>query len=73
MNHEQYQKLCSDYGESIIADYIKRIDEWIQMKGKNPYKDFNLAIRNWLNRDGIKQKSADDFDIDKYKNLINMF
>lgn len=56
LTDEQYQKLAADYSEDIITDYIKKIDNWIQLKGKSPYKDFNLAIRNWLNRDGIQKK-----------------
>ena len=56
LTDEQYQKLAADYGEDIITDYIKKIDDWIQLKAKSPYKDFNLAIRNWLNRDGVQKK-----------------
>lgn len=51
----QYQKLISEYGETRITEYITKIDNWIQMKGKSPYKDFNIAIRNWLNRDNISK------------------
>lgn len=56
LTDEQYQKLTEDYGQDIITDYIKKIDDWIQLKGKSPYKDFNIAIRNWLNRDSIPKK-----------------
>jgi cobalamin biosynthesis protein CobT len=53
---EQHKKLVEDYGETYIEDYIQKMDEWIEMRGATPYKDFNLAIRNWLEEDGICQK-----------------
>lgn len=52
LTDDQYQQLVRDYGESVINDYIQRMDEYIQMKGKK-YKDFNLALRNWIKKDGI--------------------
>jgi predicted phage replisome organizer len=60
LTQEQYDKLCEDYGENFTKDYIRKMDEWLQIKGKNPYKDFNLALRNWLNKDNIKKRSNDD-------------
>lgn len=60
LTKEQYDKLCEDYGENLTKDYIRKMDEWLQIKGKNPYKDFNLALRNWLNKDNIKKRSNDD-------------
>lgn len=60
LTQEQYDKLCEDYGENFTKDYIRKMDEWLQIKGKNPYKDFNLALRNWLNKDNIKKRSSDD-------------
>lgn len=55
LTQEQYDNLVSDYSKSVVESYIKKMDEWIQLKGKSPYKDYNLAIRNWLNRDGVKK------------------
>ena len=52
LTDEQYSQLVKDYGESVMNDYIQRMDEYIQMKGKK-YKDFNLALRNWIKKDGI--------------------
>lgn len=52
LTDEQYNQLVKDYGKSVISDYIQRMDEYIQMKGKK-YKDFNLALRNWIKKDGI--------------------
>jgi len=52
----QYEKLIGDYGEQTVKEYIDKIDQWIQLKGKSPYKDFSLAIRNWIKRDGTPEK-----------------
>ena len=52
LTDEQYSQLVKDYGEPVMNDYIRRMDEYIQMKGKK-YKDFNLALRNWIKKDGI--------------------
>lgn len=71
LTDEQYKKLIEDYGESVTEDYIKRVDEWCQLKGKR-YKDYSIAIRNWINQDGVSQKS-ESFDVEKYKSLINKF
>ena len=73
LTDEQYEKLVSDYGESTITEYIRKIDEWIQMKGKTPYKDFSIAIRNWIKKDGVQKKSEHSYDLDDYKSLVNRF
>lgn len=72
LTDEQYQKLCDDYSKHSIDDYISKMDEWIQLKGKAPYKDYNLAIRNWIKRDGGNGKSAmnkgTSYDLDELDN-----
>lgn len=60
LTQEQYDKLCEEYGENSIKEYIRKMDEWLQMNGNKPYKDFNLALRNWLKRDNISKRSNDD-------------
>ena len=50
LTDEQYNRLVSDFGETITADYIKRCDEYIQQTGKK-YKDHSLTIRNWIGKD----------------------
>lgn len=72
LTDEQYKKLVSDYGESTITEYIKKVDDWIQLKGKTPYKDFNLAIRNWLSKDNITKKEAEPNGTDSklYQGLV---
>lgn len=47
LTDEQYSRLTADFGETKIADYIRRVDEYCQQHGKS-YKDYNLTIRNWI-------------------------
>ena len=54
LTDRQYNSLVENYGQTIIDGYIQKIDEWIQLKGKSPYKDFNLAIQNWLKKDNVQ-------------------
>ena len=49
----QYDKLIADYGESKTLEFIKKVDEYVQMTGKK-YKDFNLTIRKFINSDSLK-------------------
>lgn len=49
LTDSEHQKLISDYGTSIIDDYIQRLDEYIQTSGKK-YKDHNLTIRQWIRK-----------------------
>lgn len=53
LTEEQYGKLVDDYGKETAGKYIQRVDEYCQMHGKS-YKDYNLTIRNWMNRDGVR-------------------
>ena len=50
----QYSKLIEEYGESRIKLYIKKVDEYCQQVGKT-YKDYNLTIRNWMNKDNVQK------------------
>lgn len=59
LTDEQYARLCEDFGEHRVSEYIEKIDNWMQMYGKKPYKDFNLAIRQWMAKDGIHPKKKE--------------
>lgn len=75
LTSDQYNNLVSEYGKDKTDLYIKKIDEWVQLKGK-PYKDYNLAVRNWLNRDNeskAKSESEHSYDLDDFKSLVNSF
>lgn len=53
LSEEQHAKLTADFGEALVAEYIKRCDEYVQSKGaKKAYNDYNLTLRQWLKRDG---------------------
>lgn len=73
LTDEEYQRLCEDYSEKTISEYIRKIDEYLQMTGKKAYKDYNLAIRNWLNRDNIKKTTDKSGYEDDFSDLINIF
>jgi hypothetical protein len=64
----QYQSLVDDYGKSTIDRYIQDVDEWIQLKGKSPYKDFKLAILKWLKKDNIQPMAKYT-----YSNNVNQY
>lgn len=66
----QYKALISDFGETVVTDYIRKIDEWVQLKGKR-YNDYEIALRQWIAQDNATDKS--DFDVEKYKAFINKF
>ena len=70
LTQEQYNKLSEDYSYATIDDYIRKMDEWIQLNGKKKYKDYNLAIRNWITRDGIKKGQYYGKDSIIYDGLI---
>ncbi|MFT3952101.1 MAG: phage replisome organizer N-terminal domain-containing protein [Oscillospiraceae bacterium] len=57
LTQEQYEKLCSDFGQASADDYIKRVDEYCQGNGKH-YNDYNLTVRNWIRKDGEKNGNA---------------
>lgn len=59
-------KLIEDYSESTFNKYIKILDEWIEMKWYK-YKNHNLAIRNWINRDKEKWVVVSDVSNDYEK------
>lgn len=65
LTDEQYQKLLEDLGESKLAEYIKKVDEYCQQYGKS-YKDYNLTIRKWFKND---HKEAND----DYSNIITNY
>lgn len=73
LSDEQYGRLLSEFGEAVLTKYIRKIDEWIQLKGIQPYHDFELALKGWIEKDGASAKSGDDDGVEKYKFVINRF
>lgn len=61
LTDEEYKRLCDDFGQATADSYIKKVDEYCEMKGKS-YKNYYLAIRNtFMARDGVKCKK-DEFE-----------
>lgn len=77
LTDEQHSKLVSEYGESVIAECIERMDEWIEMKGKQkPYKNFSIAIKRWIKRDSENKPNnapltPDDYTRGHEKEFLN--
>ncbi len=58
LTQSQYRRLLAAYGEERTHAYIMQMDEWMQMKGKAPYKDYYLAIRRWIRKDQQEGKNT---------------
>lgn len=59
LTDEEYQRLCDEYGKKTADLYIGKCDEYCEIKPKS-YGNYNLAIRQWLNRDNVKKRSEED-------------
>lgn len=72
LTDEQHSRLIDDFGTDTVSEYVKRVDEYVQMKGK-PYKDYNLTIRNWISKDekggNFVNESSSGNASAKYSNL----
>ena len=67
LTDEQYSKLISDYGEQVTAEYIKRLDEYLENRRDKHYANHNLTIREWLNKGGVKKLSDQSATSEEYK------
>jgi len=54
LTEPEYKRLIEDYSKSVVDSKIEDLDTYISNKGKNPYKDHNKTIRNWMKRDNVK-------------------
>lgn len=55
LTDDEYTRLCEDYGKDTADYYIRKVDEYCEMKGKT-YQNYNLAIRNtFMARDNIRK------------------
>lgn len=50
----EFKKLNERFGESIILDYISKVDNYVESKSK-PYTNYYAAILNWLKNAGIQE------------------
>lgn len=66
LTDDEYSRLIDDYGKDTAELYIKKVDEYCEMKGKG-YKNYNLAIRNtFMKSDGVTPKKKRDPNVDPY-------
>ena len=71
LTEKELEGLIADFGKPIIDEYIERMDEWLELKGKSPYVNFNLAMRNWLKKANIKPtKVEDNSSVNQFTNFI---
>lgn len=54
LTDSQFKKLLEDYTEAQVRSYIRKVDEYCQQHGKS-YKDYNLTIRSWMNKDNVQK------------------
>ena len=65
--------LLKDFGDKIFTEFVRRLDEYIEMKGAK-YKNHNLVIRNWIKRDNEKGKGNNkttDQKTNDYNSTVN--
>ena len=56
LTDDEYKRLVDDYGEATVRKYIQKVDEYCQGNGnKQKYKDWNLTVRKFMNRDKVQK------------------
>ena len=66
LTDSDYQKLIKDFGETVTATYIRKVDEYCEQSGKR-YKNYYLAIRNtFMARDGVKPQGEQSLENGRY-------
>ena len=64
LTDKDMEKLVSTYGKEVIDEYIDRMDNWIELHGKT-YKNYYLALINWLKKGKVTPLEAEDPKKDK--------
>lgn len=64
LTDKEYEKLVKDFNENAIQSFITKIDEYVELHGKN-YKNYNLAIRQWIKREKTFSNSSKKTDYKK--------
>lgn len=64
LTDKEYEKLIKDFNENTIQSFITKIDEYVELHGKN-YKNYNLAIRQWIKREKTFSNSGKKTDYKK--------
>jgi hypothetical protein len=64
LTEEQHRVLLDEYGSNTLGEYIDRVDSYIENSGKKPYNNHYRTLKTWLEKDGVKKKSAHSYDLD---------
>lgn len=64
LTEKEYEKLVTEFGEQAIKKKIDDMNEWCGMNDKT-YKDYNLAIRKWLRKDGESKQTSFNKQLDE--------
>lgn len=67
LTDDEYSRLVDDYGDKVISEYIKRLDEYLENRKDKHYANHNLTIRNWLSKSDVKKLSEQSATSDKYE------
>ena len=52
----QYERLCEEYEQATVDEYILKAKNYCAAKNKRPYADFAAAAENWLHKDGVPKR-----------------
>lgn len=58
LSAKDYSELVDKYGIEAIRSVIDRLNDWMDAKGRSPYKDYAAAIRNWMRKDNEWQNKT---------------
>jgi hypothetical protein len=56
IEEQDLKTFYTDYGKTIINEYIQKINDYLSSTGKKPYKDYPATLRNWLRKDAVKKQ-----------------
>ena len=54
LTNDEYEQLIYDYGEQDTERYIDKVDNWVELKGKEK-ADYCATIRSWMEKDGVEK------------------
>src|SRR5699024_10253873 len=72
LRSDEYKRLINEFGQEVIDSKIADLDTYISNKGKNPYKDHNKTLRNWIKKDGTKPLSVKKKEQDRNELIEKM-
>ena len=72
LKSDEYKRLINEFGQEVIDSKIEDLDTYISNKGKNPYKDHNKTLRNWIKKDGTKPLSVKKKEQDRNELIEKM-